>query len=83
MYGYRCLLVLAARGPAYGADMRGAMLTSQVLLLEEVSMMSADTVDGLDFMLQEIRKNDLPFGGLQLIFCGDMAQCPPSELLRY
>ncbi len=49
-------------------------------MLDEVSMLSADGIDGLDHRLRQVRGKDQPFGGLQLIFCGDMAQCPPSEL---
>lgn len=33
----------------------------------------------LDYTLRQIRGNNQPFGGLQLIFCGDMAQLPPSK----
>lgn len=49
----------------------------ELLIVDEVSMLRADVLDAMDFMLRVIRRNNLPFGGVQLIFIGDLLQLPP------
>jgi hypothetical protein len=52
----------------------------EVLIIDEISMCAGDAMLGyLDYMLKELRGSDKPFGGLQMIFIGDMAQLPPVE----
>ncbi|KOG97292.1 DNA helicase PIF1 [Saccharomyces eubayanus] len=47
------------------------------LVVDEISMLDAELLDKLDFIARKIRKNHQPFGGIQLIFCGDFFQLPP------
>ncbi len=56
-------------------------LTShEVLIIDEVSMCAGNGMLGyLDHMLKQLRGNDRPFGGLQVIFVGDFAQLPPVD----
>lgn len=49
----------------------------KTLIIEEASMLRADLLTGVDQLLQLIHKNTKPFGGIQIILCGDMAQLPP------
>lgn len=49
----------------------------ELLIIDEVSMLRADLLDAMDFMLQSVRRNDLPFGGVQVLFIGDLLQLPP------
>ncbi len=49
----------------------------ELLIIDEVSMLRTDLLDGIDFMLQSVRKNKLPFGGVQMLFIGDLLQLPP------
>ncbi len=49
----------------------------EVLIIDEVSMMRADTLDSIDTTLRRIRRNDKPFGGVQMIYIGDLFQLPP------
>jgi ATP-dependent DNA helicase PIF1 len=50
----------------------------QVLVIDEVGMLTADFLDWLDITTRDIRNNKLePFGGIQLIFVGDFAQLGP------
>ena len=49
----------------------------ELLIIDEVSMVRADILDGVDFALQFIRKNNKPFGGVQVLLIGDMHQLPP------
>lgn len=49
----------------------------ELLIIDEVSMLRADVLDAMDFMLQTIRRNNKPFGGVQVLFIGDLLQLPP------
>lgn len=49
----------------------------ELLIIDEVSMLRADILDSIDTTLKTIRKNNLPFGDLQILFIGDMYQLPP------
>ncbi len=49
----------------------------ELLIIDEVSMLRADLLDAMEFMLQSIRKNKQPFGGVQVLFIGDLLQLPP------
>lgn len=50
---------------------------TQVLIIDEVSMVHASRLDMIDKLFKVIRKNNSPFGGMQIIFCGDFFQLPP------
>jgi ATP-dependent exoDNAse (exonuclease V) alpha subunit len=54
-----------------------ALRSVQVIIIDEISMISAQLLDNLSLYLQAIRKSDLPFGDVQLIFVGDLAQLSP------
>jgi hypothetical protein len=47
------------------------------LVIDEVSMVRADLLDAMDQSLRMNMRNDLPFGGKQMIFIGDVFQLPP------
>lgn len=49
----------------------------KALVIDEISMLDGELLDKLDFIAQKIRKSHKPFGGVQLIFCGDFFQLPP------
>ncbi|MCX8480905.1 MAG: AAA family ATPase, partial [Sediminibacterium sp.] len=49
----------------------------ELLVIDEVSMLRADLLDLLNLKLQLIRKNANPFGGVQVLFVGDLFQLPP------
>jgi hypothetical protein len=48
-----------------------------LLVIDEVSMVRADVLDGIDEVLRHIRRTDEPFGGIQLLMIGDLHQLPP------
>jgi len=49
----------------------------ELLIIDEVSMLRADLLDMIDFALRHVRKNSKPFGGVQILFIGDLYQLPP------
>ncbi len=49
----------------------------ELLIIDEVSMLRADLLDAMDFMMQTVRKKSSPFGGVQVLFIGDLLQLPP------
>lgn len=49
----------------------------ELLVIDEISMVRADLLDAVDFTLRRIRKNQLPFGGVQLLVIGDLFQLAP------
>lgn len=53
------------------------LLNLELLIIDEVSMLRPDVLDAIDFMLQKVRKIDAPFGGVQVLFIGDLLQLPP------
>ena len=48
-----------------------------LLVIDEISMVRADLLDAVDTELRRIRKNERPFGGIQLLMIGDLQQLPP------
>ena len=47
------------------------------LVIDEVGMVRADLLDGIDVRLQAARADDRPFGGVQVVLVGDFLQLPP------
>ena len=47
------------------------------LVIDEISMVRRDQFDLVNAKLQRVRKNKLPFGGLQVVVVGDFFQLPP------
>ena len=46
-----------------------------LLVIDEISMVRADLLDGIDAVLQRFRGNSRPFGGVQLLMIGDLHEC--------
>lgn len=51
--------------------------TLDLLIIDEISMVRADILDAIDDILKRYRRNDRPFGGVQLLMIGDIQQLPP------
>src|SRR5690606_17230880 len=50
----------------------------ELLIIDEVSMVRCDVLDSIDTVLRYFRKKeDVPFGGVQVLFIGDLFQLPP------
>lgn len=48
-----------------------------VLIIDEISMLDAPRLDTIDLVCRSFKKNNLPFGGIQVIMSGDFFQLPP------
>ena len=60
-------------------EARERWLNTEILILDEVSMLGSTLIDKLDYIGRNIRHDDRPFGGLQVIFSGDFLQLPPVK----
>jgi hypothetical protein len=56
---------------------RDRVRRARVLIIDEVSMLSAETLDCVDTMCRGLREDERPFGGLQVVLVGDLFQLPP------
>ena len=55
---------------------------SSVLIIDEISMLSAQTLSMIDTVCKEIKADQKPFGGMQIVFVGDFFQLPPVNPVR-
>ena len=58
-------------------DFRMQIMSSPVLIIDEISMLHDFRLDLVDKVLKKIHQNTLPFGGIQVVLCGDLFQLPP------
>jgi len=56
---------------------RAILQELELLVIDEVSMVRADTLDAIDIILKSVRRDMRPFGGVQVLFIGDLYQLPP------
>lgn len=55
------------------------IITTSLLIIDEVSMMSDIVLDILDHVFRVIRNNNKAFGGMQVVLCGDFFQLKPVK----
>lgn len=72
----------------YRKDKLKLLREVEIIIIDEVSMLRADVLDMMDFSLRHIRRNQQKFGGVQMLFIGDLYQLPPvvrdeNILLQY
>ena len=63
-------------GQGKSSELKKRLNELDLLLIDEVSMLGAKTLEILDFVARLYREDSRPFGGLQLVFSGDFYQLP-------
>jgi len=58
-------------------DLKQRIKKTQVLIIDEISMLSASRLDLVDSICRLVRKSEHPFGGIQVVLSGDFFQLPP------
>jgi len=62
----------------FNSDKKKVLQQLELLVIDEISMVRCDTLDAIDTVLRHIRqRSNERFGGVQLLFIGDMLQLPP------
>jgi hypothetical protein len=62
----------------FNSSKRDLIRELDLLIIDEISMVRADVMDAVDAVLRSVRRRPHePFGGLQMLFIGDMFQLPP------
>ncbi|MFN5252379.1 MAG: helix-turn-helix domain-containing protein [Bacteroidia bacterium] len=61
----------------YNRDKLKLFRELELLIIDEISMVRADLLDAVNLSLQYTRRSEQPFGGVQVLFIGDMYQLPP------
>ncbi len=56
---------------------RGVWLNTDILIIDEISMLSAELFDKIERIGRKLRGNDEPFGGMQVVLFGDFLQLKP------
>jgi hypothetical protein len=64
-------------GRKFNREKINLLRTLDLLVIDEISMVRADVLDGIDEILRQYRNSGQPFGGVQLLLIGDMQQLPP------
>lgn len=57
--------------------LRNHFLRTRVLIIDEISMLHAQRLDLVHKICQAFKHSEYPFGGMQVIMCGDFFQLPP------
>lgn len=74
------------RGLKMNDAKKNVLREMELLIIDEVSMLRADLLDAIDVILRSVRKKRAPFGGVQILFIGDLHQLPPvvkNDELQY
>lgn len=59
------------------AKPRNILNATDVLIIDEISMVAPDLLDAIDILARMARRNNEPFGGIQIVAIGDLFQLPP------
>ncbi len=59
------------------AKPRNILTATDVLVIDEISMVAPDLLDAIDILARQARHSSEPFGGIQIVAIGDMFQLPP------
>ncbi|MCG8564172.1 MAG: AAA family ATPase, partial [Desulfobacterales bacterium] len=68
---------MARRMFRFSKEKKKIIKSLDLLVIDEISMVRADLLDAVDEVLRRHRRNDQPFGGVQLLMIGDLHQLSP------
>jgi energy-coupling factor transporter ATP-binding protein EcfA2 len=71
------------RRAAHGKFVKKRLQETDVLVIDEVSMVENHHFERLNQVMKEARGNDRPFGGVQLVITGDFCQLPPVKPFQF
>lgn len=69
--------MLDRRSIRFNIDMKDVLMAIDTIIIDEVSMARADIIDAINYSLKMHRNSQEPFGGVQMIFVGDLYQLSP------
>ncbi|TDQ18376.1 helix-turn-helix protein [Algoriphagus boseongensis] len=76
-HGFFTQQTLARRHPL-NQHRRSVLKSIDLMVIDEVSMLRADILDAIDYRMRSAKRNyKVPFGGVQVLFIGDLYQLPP------
>ena len=61
----------------FSREKQNIIKSLDLLVIDEISMVRADVLDGIDGILRRFKNSKLPFGGVQLLMIGDLQQLAP------
>ena len=71
-----CLIAMILTNPGYAATKKH-ILDCEVLIIDEIGLLSAKAFDAIELICRSVKAKDLPFGGIQVIAAGSFVQLPP------
>lgn len=70
----------AMRAKGHGNKVRERMMTTDVFVIDEISMCESDFFVRLKEVMKEARNSQAPFGGVQLVVTGDVSSASSAHL---
>lgn len=67
------------RKSRFKADVKQRWIKCKILVIDEISMIDGHLFEKVEEVARMVRNNPAPFGGIQLILCGDFLQLPPVK----
>jgi hypothetical protein len=61
----------------YSPEKKELLSSLELLIIDEISMVRPDVLDQVDLILRNVKDNNHPFGGVQLLLIGDLSQLSP------
>ena len=76
-FGFKFGVLGPSETGVLGPDKTMLIKHIDTIIIDEVSMVRCDLIDAIDRTLRHYRKSSAPFGGIQMVFSGDMFQLEP------
>lgn len=77
LFGFNTDIITPYNVKVGNGGMKEVFKKIDILVIDEISMVRADIMDGIDISLRRHRQINEPFGGVQIVAVGDLFQLPP------